>query len=574
VSTTVGWRWRDRVLLHPSVLGLAVGLLGAWVSLSPTLLPRTWYFQGVVTGLAMTLGYGIGVAAQRVLLAAAQPLLVRRGWERRPWTRATEVRVRRVALLVIVLGAVQVAAVAVREHSWTWDRLGYDPGSRVWAYVGTFALALAIATVLIVVAHLLRLAWKVLHRAGRVVLPSWLAALVALAMVAGGLLAALDTYVFQRTLAAVNEAYALADGQVDLDADPPPTSVRRSAGPASSLTFASLGREGRAFVTRGPTAARLAAFHPQRLNGPVVEPIRAFVGRADSDDPAERAATAVAELTRLGAWERSAILVVLPTGTGWVNEQVVQPVEYLLHGDVATVATQYSHLPSPLAFLGERTTARAAGRALLAAVEAELARRPAPRPLLLVAGESLGAYGLQTAYADLDDLVARTDGALFVGSPALAPLRQEAEAVRQPGSRQVRPVVGDGRRIVFANRDSDLRAPGAEAVFLQQPDDGVVWWDPDTAFRRPDWLREPRDPSVNPEMEWRPLVTFLNLAVDMAVSNDFDEGNGHRYGTLPTVAWERMLRPVLDRRLTAVDAAPWDPAAVERLRDRLARVER
>ena len=36
-----------------------------------------------------------------------------------------------------------------------------------------------------------------------------------------------------------------------------------------------------------------------------------------------------------------------------MNEQLVQPLEYFLDGDLATVAIQYSHLPSPLAFLAE-----------------------------------------------------------------------------------------------------------------------------------------------------------------------------------------------------------------------------
>src|SRR5690606_39189988 len=99
-------------------------------------------------------------------------------------------------------------------------------------------------------------------------------------------------------------------------------------------------------------------------------------------------------------------------------------------------------------------------------------------------------------------------------------------------------------------------------VFLQQPDDGVVWWDPRTAVERPDWLREPRAPEVNPAMEWRPVVTFLNLTVDMVVSNDFAEGAGHRYGTLPTDAWNAILAP------------GWERDDLRLLRDDLARIQR
>jgi hypothetical protein len=37
------------------------------------------------------------------------------------------------------------------------------------------------------------------------------------------------------------------------------------------------------------------------------------------------------------------------------------------------------------------------------------------------------------------------------------------------------------------------------------------------------------------------MTTFLNLAVDMAVGNDFDEDHGHLYGTQPLTAWRAML---------------------------------
>ncbi|MDP3969634.1 MAG: alpha/beta-hydrolase family protein [Nocardioides sp.] len=529
------------MLLRPSLLALAAALGSAWVSLSPTLLPRAWYFQGLVTGLAMALGYGLGV----LLLAVFRPLLVRCGWDtdQRPWSVRTELRLRRSGLVVVAGAAVWVAVVATREHAWTWRRLGYEPGSHVWVYTGTFALALLVAGLLVVGLAVVRLAWRLGHRAGRVVLPSWLAAVLSLVVVVGGGVMLLDIHVYQRTLGTVNEAFAFSDRQVDLSVHPVPTSRHRSGGPASRVSWATLGHEGRDFVARGPSAARLrgAWAGPGSGDPPPIEPVRAFVGLEADAEPVVRARTAVAELERLGGLDRGRVLVVLPTGTGWVNERIVRPLERLAGGDVATVAMQYSHLPSPLAFLGERGSAVESGVALVAAVEERLATRGADRPQLLVAGESLGAYGLAGAFGDLEELLARTDGALFVGAPAMTGLRREAEEDRRPGSPHVRPVVGDGRRVVFANRPADLGGALPDAVFLQQLDDGVAWWDWRTAFRRPDWLAEPLAPEVNPALEWRPLVTFLNLTVDMAVSNNFDEGHGHRYGTMPRDAWVRIL---------------------------------
>ena len=90
-----------------------------------------------------------------------------------------------------------------------------------------------------------------------------------------------------------------------------------------------------------------------------------------------------------------------------------------------------------------------------------------------------------------------------------------------------------------------------------------MWWDWETAYARPDWLSEPLDPAVNPEVDWSPVTTFLQLAVDMGVSNDFDAEHGHLYGTLPLTSWYVIDRP-----------EGWDSAKVEELRERLDTVQR
>src|SRR5690606_16749791 len=123
------------------------------------------------------------------------------------------------------------------------------------------------------------------------------------------------------------------------DAPEPPTSSLRSGGPGSVVDWARTGHEGRRFLTRGPTQDDVADLSVGRAT----EPVRVYVGRAEADTPEERVATAVEELERTRAFDRDALLVVVPTGTGWVNEQLVQPLEYFHDGSIATVALQYSH---------------------------------------------------------------------------------------------------------------------------------------------------------------------------------------------------------------------------------------
>lgn len=543
-----------RVLRAPALLGVALALFLVVRSLEPSLLVRTWLFQGVLSGVAIAVGYGIGALVTRL----GSWLARRSGWGTSPFPEHVDVRLRLALLAAGVVVLVRALVRARDDHRWTWERLGYEERSHWVVFGASIAATVVVATLLFAGAWALRRVQAWLTRVGRRWLPAWIAGTVAFAVVTYGLVISLSDYALDRTLAGFNDAFSLADRDLDGEPDPPDSRVR-SGGPDSELDWAEMGGQGRRFLVRGPDPDLLADFAG---GGPVREPIRVFVGRAASDDPEKRVELAVDELERFGGFQRKAILVVVPTGTGWINEQIVQPVEYFHSGDAATVAVQYSHLPSPLAFLAETDAAGDTGRALVHAVRDRISELPeAERPALLVAGESLGSFGGSQAFDSLDDLVASTDGSLWVGPPETMHLRREAERVRRAGSPQVRPVVDD--RIVFANRNDDLAGTRPHTVFLQQPDDPIVWWDWETAVQEPDWLQEPLDPTVNPAMRWAPLTTFLGLAIDMAVSNDFDEGQGHLYGTQPLTSWHAILRP-----------PDWDQDEVQRLRERLSALSR
>lgn len=553
MANQVESRW-SRLLRRPSLLGLVLATWLAAQSLAPSLLVRSWVFQGVLAGISFALGYGVGLGLTRLV----RGLWVRFGWPRRPFTPSADRWVRLTVLGLCLAYATWAALDAVDAHRWTWERLGYARSSYGVVFGGTLVLAVVVALALFVVARLLKLVWRAVTRVGTRVLPAWIAGGLALVLVGWALLASLNTFVLERTLDGLNAGFALGDR--DLDGAPdPPTSRLRSGGPASDVDWAEAGREGRRFLTRGPTTDDLEGL----ATGEVVEPVRVFVGRASADTVEERVDLAVRELERFGGFERSALLVVVPTGTGWINEQLVQPLEYFHAGDIATVTVQYSHLPSPLAFISESAAAGDTAVALVEAVEDRLAAQGSERPDLYIAGESLGSFGGSQVFDSLADSRDRVDGAVWVGPPETMRLRREAERVREPGSPQVRPVVGDGEAFLFANRVGDVEGRTAHSVFLQHGDDPIVWWDWDTLADEPDWLEEPLDPSVNPAIRWAPVTTFLQLAVDMAVSNDFDEDHGHKYGTQPLSAWYAVVRP-----------PGWDEERVALLRERLAAISR
>ena len=342
----------------------------------------------------------------------------------------------------------------------------------------------------------------------------------------------------------LDRAFATINDVVDPEvAQPASTVVSGSA--TSAVTWEDLGAEGRAFIAGVPSEERIA----QATDRPQADPVRVFVGLDADPDPARRAELAVLDLESFKAFDRAVLLVVTSTGTGWVDQRAVEPVELMYAGDSAVVSTQYSHLPSWLSFVVDQQRARDAARALFDAVYARWSQLPeGDRPLLLVYGESLGAFGAESAFTGIPDMVNRTDGLLLVGPPSVSPIHESATEARDPGSPQWQPVVDGGRALRFASTPQDLAAPQEpwkqpRLVYLQNSSDPVVWWSVELLFTRPDWLSEPRGPDVSPHLRWWPILTFLQLAGDMMDSTSVPEGHGHVYGSHQAAAWSQIAPP-------------------------------
>ncbi len=158
----------------------------------------------------------------------------------------------------------------------------------------------------------------------------------------------------------------------------------------SAEAWDSLGKEGRTFMGSGPSAVQISA-----LTGlDAKQPIRVYAGRESSDSVDGVAQRVVNELERTGGFDRAVLAVVTTTGRGWVNDDVASAFEYVQGGDTAIAAMQYSFLPSPLAFIADRETPMAAGRALFNSVYAKWIDLPLDkRPKLVVFGESSDRTG-------------------------------------------------------------------------------------------------------------------------------------------------------------------------------------
>ena len=232
---------------------------------------------------------------------------------------------------------------------------------------------------------------------------------------------------------------------------------------------------------------------------------------------------------------------------------------------------QYSFLPSWLSFLVDKENARQAGQALFEAVDAMVKERPeGKRPKLVVFGESLGSFGGEAPFLALNNLVARTDGALFSGPTFNNTIWDDLTRNRDKGSPMWLPIYDKGDNVRFAARADNLGRPPdpwgqPRAVYLQHASDPIAWWNVDLLFAKPDWLREPRGYDVSPRMEWIPIVTFLQVSADMAVAVDVPDGHGHVYVRDVANAWAAILAAAgLDAREDREAAA-----AAEQRRERL-----
>jgi uncharacterized membrane protein len=149
--------------------------------------------------------------------------------------------------------------------------------------------------------------------------------------------------------AAANRSFSVRD-TTTLEGLTRPESELRSGGPGSLVEWDTLGRQGRRFVATGPTVEELDAAN----GGGAEEPIRVYAGIASADDLQGRADLVLAELRRTGAFDRDVLVIATTTGTGFLEPNAMNSLEYLHNGDTAVAGVQYSFLPSWISLLADQ----------------------------------------------------------------------------------------------------------------------------------------------------------------------------------------------------------------------------
>jgi uncharacterized membrane protein len=304
-----------------------------------------------------------------------------------------------------------------------------------------------------------------------------------------------------------------------------------SGGPQSKSPFDQLGLQGRRYVTDVVTPEDIESTLGESA---ITHPIRAFVGvNSEPLYPSGRSEMMLDELESLGAFDRKYLLLVSPTGTGWVDQTMIESMELLTRGDVATACIQYSRGPSFLE-VQKVHLGRVQFRGLLWGVKKRLDGMPEnKRPRVFVFGESLGSW------SSSDVLMHQgiegfnhygIDHALWFGLVGLA--KWSKTGMRQ-GSTDLVP---EGTVAAFDNFDEYMELTEEErhnlrAVVVDHDNDPIAQMSFRWAVKRPPWLTgEARGRNVPEGMDWVPLITFVQIMIDAMNAMRTVPGHFHSFG--------------------------------------------
>lgn len=543
-----------RQLLSLSGVGLMLGALFFAASLTPTLIPRSYLTQGVLAGACFAIGYLAGILWRWLWHYLELP---------EPSARA-----RSIANALVAAGCLLVVIVFLRRAA-EWQNsiravmkmapveTAHPLKVCVIASI-TFVVLLALGRLFVLVARLLA------ARKARVI-PRKIANVIAV-LVAVLLFWSIASNVLIRTaFNALDSSFREIDALLEPER-PQPTAPERTGSPASLVKWNQLGRMGRRFIASGPTSTEISAV----TGRPAQEPVRVYVGLGGGDTAQARARLALDELKRQHGFERATLVVITPTGTGWIDPSAMDTVEYLHHGDVASVAVQYSYLNSPLSLLFQPEYGAEAARALFSEIYGYWTTLPNDRrPKLYLHGLSLGAMNSEKSAELFETIGDPIAGALWSGPPFESRIWRSVTANRNQGSPAWLPEFRDGRVVRFMNQNGPtvpVDAPWGpmRVVYLQYASDAITFFAYRDAFQAPAWMTAPRGPDVSPELRWYPIVTMLQLALDMAVATDTPMGFGHVYAP----------EHYVDAWVAVTDVHDWSADALARLKEHLAAAAR
>jgi uncharacterized membrane protein len=517
-----------------SLPGLLLGILLFALSLTPSLLPRNFLIQGILSGCTFAVGYAIGVFLE--WLWNFMELKLPKG-RLSYWLKIA------LAALCVVTAANALYQTSAWQNS-VLRVMGAEPveaGHPLWVLLVALGPAIVLILIGTILTHGVRFSSRQLVR----IVPPRVAFVASLFLVGIVTATLVDGLLLRSALHTADAFFERLDGLAGQFGEAP-VNPTHSGSAASLVPWETIGRDGRIYVESGPTKEAIEAV----IHRPAMEPLRTYVGLRSAPTTEARAQLALEEMKRIGAFDRSVLVVITPVGTGWVDPPGIDTLEYLQAGDVASVALQYSYLTSPLSLVVEPDYGTEAAQALFNAVYDYWTALPHDRrPRLYLNGLSLGAHASQASTQVFDVLADPFQGALWVGPPFTSQIWRWATANRQPGSPEWLPHFGNATAIRFTNQGGNLAIPDIpwgpiRIAFLQHASDPIVFFSWSSLYQRPDWLSGERGSDVSPALTWYPIVTFLQLGMDMALGQTAPTGHGHLYAAAEYIdAWQALVEP-------------------------------
>ncbi len=538
--------WLEKFWSSLSLIGMLLGTLFFAASLTPSLVPRPFLIQGVLSGACFAIGYGIGVFLFWLWNYLQLP---------KPKGRISTI-IKITAMAVTIITAMVFLWHAADGQNSIRSLMGLEKVESAHP-LKTGLIALITFVILIALARLFQLIYRSSSRWLDRYIPPRLSRFTGFLVAAVIFSMAINGVLFRFGLHVMDSSYRKFDALMEAEV-PQPQDPLKSGSAASLVKWDELGRMGRSYVSSGPDAQQISSF----TGRPAQNPLRVYVGLRSAETAKERAKLALAEMIRVGAFDRSLLLVTIPTGTGWVDEMGIDPVEYLHDGDIASVAVQYSYLASWLSLLVEPGYGSETATALFDEVYDYWTKLPKDsRPKLYLYGLSLGAMNSQLSSELFQVLGDPYQGALWSGPPFTSRLWRSITNNRNEGTPEWLPEFRDGSYARFTNQNNALKLPNSHwgpmrIVYLQYASDPIVFFDPKDFYREPDWMKAPRGPDVSPQLKWYPVVSMLQLAIDLMLATTTPIGHGHVYAPQHYIdAWVEVTN------------VSWSQADIDRLKE-------
>jgi uncharacterized membrane protein len=536
-----------------SSTGFFIALIFLAFSLTPSLLPRLPLIQGVLSGIVFAVGYWTGCLF--IFL-----------WR---YLELPETKNQYTTYLQIVCSIVVGASITYAFSHWTmWQNsilqeMGQGILQANQSIPTVVGVAFVIANVLILTGYVtIRLMHFIVKQVYKFIprrISHFIGIIIAISLTFGLVNGVLIEVAFNTIDSGAAKVNQLTDTGVAM-----PINTLKTGSDESFIAWNTLGREGRNFIANGPSAEKISSFTGESA----IEPLRVYVGLESANSVNARAELALTELKRIHAFDRSVLIITTPTGTGWMDPNAVDSIEYIHGGDTVNVGIQYSYLSSQSTLLFLPTIANKTSEAMFHTIYNYWKTLPQEaRPKLYLFGLSLGSFGSEHS-AKLHEIIEEPiSGALWAGPPFVNDLHRDITNNRNANSPAWLPTYGDGSLVRFTSKDNNLDNYESEwgmlrLIYIQHATDAISFFSPNLFYKKPDWLIGERGPDVSPFLHWQPVVTFFQILFDLTASvQNTPIGHGHHFSP----------NSYIDSWVSLTDPPNWDDRLTVKLKELFAK---